>query len=117
LSFTTAFVVAYLIDAEFLKRHHTKYQRWIEGAIQSATTILAGIFVYWWLMGILPVERMREIKLETVLFVSGVIGFTIGFWVPTWFHFAPSGDMEESPERKEKDELQEQNVKDSLMST
>lgn len=87
MAFTTAVVTAFLIDNRPSKRWSENKQRWAEGVLQSIVTMLAGLFVYWWLSATLLPD-----KIPNLIFLSAttlLIGFILGFHVPHWYRRAP----------------------------
>ena len=107
MAFVTAVVTGFLIDFKQTEKIPTELRRWFEGTIQAIATLLTAGLVRWWLEGNVPVERVPP--LMSVLGISGVVGFVLGFAVPTWYrrsHVAredeiPTVSAEEIPEDSE----------------
>ena len=94
MAFTTAVVTAFLVDNRPSKRWSENKQRWAEGAVQSIITMLAGLFVHWWRSETLPPEKII-IDPISLIAITLIIGFILGFHVPHWYRRAPKKQWEE----------------------
>lgn len=61
--------------------------RVVEGLSQAVLLMATGALVYWWILGLSndPAFTGRVPELTTVIPTMAVVGFTIGFLVPTWY--------------------------------
>jgi hypothetical protein len=100
MTFVTAFVTAWLTDDRPSATLPAARLRWVEGLAQATVTLGTAWVVYGLLQQTNPT---RVPPLLGVMSLSGVIGFIIGFCVPTWYRDAPRqphGPHElESPQR------------------
>ncbi|HSF30411.1 MAG TPA: hypothetical protein VLK82_08065 [Candidatus Tectomicrobia bacterium] len=88
MSFITAFLTACLSDIKATPSLPLRRLRWVQGLTQGSMMMITGWIVHAWLTTtLLPPAKVPE--LLTVLLLSGVIGFGIGFCVPTWYQKAP----------------------------
>src|SRR5262249_51516794 len=93
MSFVTAFVTAWLADdppSSMSVRHR---QRWGEGGVQAAASVVTAVLVLTWLGQVpqpanLPTTYHLPDPLS-VLVRAALIGFVIGYKVPTWYREAP----------------------------
>jgi hypothetical protein len=93
LTFAAAVAVAFLVD----NRRPTKALPWLwrvlEGMAQAAVMLGAAYVAHGWLMkraeGLVSTAAYSVPKLPDVLTRVGLIGFCIGFLVPTWYREAP----------------------------
>jgi hypothetical protein len=93
MTFATAFATAWLTDNRPTPRWPASRLRWLEGLAQAA--LMVGVA---WIVHILLRETGPQVPpLGDVLLRSGIIGFGIGFLVPTWHRDAPGapeGEMD-----------------------
>lgn len=92
MAFATAIFTAFLIDFEPPKTVPAKWHRWLEGAMQAGGTALASWFVHWWLVGVSQSQENVPL-LFRVLLVSAIVGFVLGFIVPTWYSRAQKAEQ------------------------
>lgn len=86
MTFVTAFVTAWLTDDRPGVGFPAAGLRWLEGSVQAAMMMGAG----WFVRSILnETGGQAAPSLGDVLLLSGIIGFGIGFLVPTWHREAP----------------------------
>jgi hypothetical protein len=86
MSFMTAATVALLMDNRPAGAVTRLGLRFIEGVAQGGVTLVTGLIVYRWLLATGPAPSF---SLGMMLTVSTIIGFAIGFLVPTWYREAP----------------------------
>ncbi len=86
MSFVTAFVTAFMMDNRPTAVLTRTRLRWIEGLAQAFVTCLSAVVVQQWLHAIRP---GRAAGSAVTLTLSAIIGFAIGFLVPTWYREAP----------------------------
>ncbi|HEX7786557.1 MAG TPA: hypothetical protein VF653_10085, partial [Methylomirabilota bacterium] len=84
LSFTTAATTAFLIDDQPRAIARRWGGRWSEAAVQG---IVTGTIAY--LVGSILIETgldtAERLRLPQLIPIAGAIGFTVGFFVPTWY--------------------------------
>jgi hypothetical protein len=94
INFTTALTASFHFD-----NSPRRGLRWIEAFSFSAVLILTGIFIKWWLNGILPVELAhRTPALYPILFLQGIVGFFMGYFFPSWYRWGFIREKKESSE-------------------
>jgi hypothetical protein len=93
MSFTTAFFTAWLADDPPAVPAHLRRQRWWEAAVQGAVSIATAVVVLAWLAQVQPPGALpayyRLPDPTSALLRAAVIGFIIGYQVPTWYRQAP----------------------------
>lgn len=95
-AFVTAFAVAWMTDdraTSFLSRDRL---RWVEGLAAASALALSVLIVFPWLDQVAAhhhASRAHSSPLFMALTMSGAIGFTIGFLIPTWYREAPREDI------------------------
>lgn len=88
LTFITAFMTGYLIDNRPQRISRQRLQL-LEGAVQGAVTMGISLLVYRLLQESVPRVEGEIPPLAGLLVVSGLIGFVLGFFVPTWYRESP----------------------------
>jgi hypothetical protein len=94
MSFMMAFVTALLSDDKPTQKLSRSRLQWVEGCAQALTAVFSAWIIHGWLLNI---HSDRVPDLIYLLPKSGVIGFIIGFLVPTWYRGAsliPSSDSQ-----------------------
>ncbi len=84
-AFVTAVTVSFLLDDKPVYGLSWRQMRWLEGALLSAANLLAAYVVTLWLTDI----GGHAPPIEAVLPRAALIGFLIGFVIPTWYRNAP----------------------------
>ena len=109
MAFVTAFMTAFLIDYTPPKRLGAKWRRWTEAAIQAIATTLGVCLVHWWLDSIeTPDTDIVVPKLTGLLRTSAIVGFILGFVVPTWYRRSHSKRQQDRLELKDDEVLHPQ---------
>lgn len=87
MSFVTAVTTAFLIDWRHPRWLRERWQRITEAGIQAIMLVIAAMLVHWWLTDLSVHEQFsgRVPDLGSVLRVSSIIGFVLGYFVPTWY--------------------------------
>ena len=85
MTFVTAFVTAWLTDNRPGASLPSSWLRWLEGAGQAAVMMGTGYLVHFMLTQTCP----QVPPLGRIVLLSGIIGFGIGYLVPTWYRGAP----------------------------
>jgi hypothetical protein len=88
MSFITAFLTACLSDIKATPSLPLPRLRWLQGLTQASVMVITGWIICAWLTTTLPATT-KVPDLRAVLLLSGVLGFGIGFYVPTWYQKAP----------------------------
>jgi hypothetical protein len=91
MSFVTAATTAFLIDWRQPQWLETRWRRLLEAGIQAAVLVAAAMLVHWWLsdLGSAAPGGARIPQLISLIRVTAVIGFVLGYFVPTWYRRAP----------------------------
>jgi hypothetical protein len=95
-TFATAVTTSALLDNGRFSGCSRMTQRLIEGLIQGAVMVGVSYLVHSWLLeratsqvlSTLPFTY-RVPSVEQVIIMAGLIGFVVGFCIPTWFREAP----------------------------
>jgi hypothetical protein len=95
MAFATAIITAFIIDFEPLRGLPGKWHRWLEAAMQAAATVLASCLVLWWLEGIAKYGGRVVPPWPRVLITTAIVGFALGFIVPTWYRRAQMAKQRE----------------------
>ena len=87
MSFVTALTTAFLIDWHRPQWLKAGWQRISEAAIHAVILVISAMLVHWWLTGLSANAQFsgRVPDLGSVLRVSCIIGFVLGYFVPTWY--------------------------------
>jgi hypothetical protein len=93
-AFLAAFMVAWMIDDETTSSLSRNRLRWLEG-VTGAVVLLAGsVVALQWMDALAHDPRLREVlqaqpfSPAVMLGLSTVVGFGIGFLIPTWYRDA-----------------------------
>ncbi|MEO8428340.1 MAG: hypothetical protein ABI651_14615 [Verrucomicrobiota bacterium] len=103
-TFATTVTIGVLIDNGRLQHLSRWQQRLMEGLTQGIVTTCVSYLVHLWLLdrvrqvGSLPVNY-RVPELDQVMIMAGIVGFILGFCIPTWCRETPRT----SPEPTESD--------------
>lgn len=82
-----AFVPALLSDDQPTPKVSRARLQWIEGGVQALAAMFSAWLIHEWFVSM---NSDRVPDLIHLLCKSGIIGFIIGFFVPTWYRQAPS---------------------------
>ena len=87
MAFAAAVSTAFLIDWERPTALPPRYHRIADGVLQAVFLMAAAGLVHWWLTSLSATEGFggRVPDLGSVLRTTGLVGFTLGFLVPTWY--------------------------------
>jgi hypothetical protein len=104
VSFATALITAIMVDNPHFDRMSQKWQRCLEGLVQGAVMLAVTSVTYVWLS-----ERLNDFKgidlrylkypgprLIPIIVMGAVIGFVIGFFIPTWYRRHQKQSTEET---------------------
>jgi len=89
LTFASAFITAWLADNETPAPGGRMRSRILEGGTQATVALLTSVLVRRWLGEMLPPTDPDLPPWPLVLSLTPIIGFVIGFLVPTWYREAP----------------------------
>ena len=99
MSFVCTLSLAFLIDLPQPKWVHHKWQRRVlDGVIQTAALVCAVSLVHWWLAGLAQTGAFsgRLPALPQLIRLSVLIGFVLGYFVPTWYRVSTMYEVEPS---------------------
>ena len=92
ITFTTALVTAALVDNPHFSFVSRWQQRCLEGAAQATVMFGVAYVTYQWLLqlsqNIGPTSCNLSYQMPpklTIIVMAGVVGFVIGFFIPTWY--------------------------------
>jgi hypothetical protein len=93
-TFFTSVITGLLTDNVIRLSTSRRHRRILEGFIQAGAMVLVAVFVWFWLDQTTSCEAAKKLVCKTphlacLLAVTGLIGFAIGFTVPTWHREAP----------------------------
>jgi len=105
MSFSTAFAMAFLTDNESKgdTRWHGLSQRVIEGLILGCVLVLAATLTILWLKDVANAGP----RFDTLLPMSGVVGFLLGYCIPTWYRESLLANASPPQDIKKPDEAPE----------
>jgi hypothetical protein len=91
MSFVTATTTAFLTDDRPGRLLTRARLRWAEALGQALVSLVGAVVVYYWLQSIQPppAPGRQGPPMLMILTLSTVIGFAIGYFVPTWYREAP----------------------------
>lgn len=87
MAFVTAPTTSFLSDYGPGEKIPEIWWRFIQAATQAVITVLAALFVLWWLQGIHP-NGMPVPNKTSVVGLSAAVGFSLGFIIPYWYRCA-----------------------------
>ena len=87
MAFVTAVSTAFLIDWRHPPWFPSGLKRIANGVFQAAFLMASGSLVHWWLSGLSASGAFggQVPDMGSVLRITAVVGFTLGFVVPTWY--------------------------------
>jgi len=89
-SFTTAFMVAWMTDDQPASRLPRLSLRWVEGLTGAGALVLAHRAIYSFVAQSPASSAEHTLPpLPQILARAGIIGFVIGYLIPTWYREAP----------------------------
>jgi hypothetical protein len=106
LSFGTSVVTGFLIDNDPPARWPRLF-RLLEGLVSAATMVGVAYLVHGWLVEVYQNAQVRPadyhvLRMVSALGTAGVVGFVIGYLVPTWYREAPRRKAElQAPKLRE----------------
>lgn len=99
MAFVTAVSTAFLIDWRRPSWIPARLSRFLDGVFQAAFLTMAASLVHWWLSSLSASGNFggRVPDLGTVMRNSAIVGFTLGFFVPTWY-WSHTSSEKDAPE-------------------
>ncbi len=100
VAFVTAVSTAFMIDWQRPGWLPARLCRLVDGALQAVLLMAAGALVHWWLSSLSVAGSFggNVPDIGSVLRLSAIVGFTLGYLVPTWYRTSESKRTSETGE-------------------